>query len=154
MNKAYILIAILLVGCGKEKSDQHEVYVDSALIDYIQDFEREMEVSAGHVSAKFADLDDPNIGMCYSWSDGRREIVIDTAAWKDMSGLGKEQLMYHELGHCALDLDHNDSTVITPGGNTIYGSIMNHYWFGQAWFYSSYRQQYKDALKENRLLVP
>ena len=37
-------------------------------------------------------------------------IVIDTPSWEDMSYTDRRTLIYHELGHCALGLEHTEET--------------------------------------------
>lgn len=158
MNRLFRLIvlslfAIILASCGRnEPTHNNVVSVDSDLERFIQSFEEYMEVDASYVSASFASLDAKTMGNCNSWSDGGREIKINIDFWPTLSEIGKEQLMYHELGHCVFDLTHEDRTVVDKNGNTVYGSIMNTYFFGESWAYATYQQQYKEALKSRTLL--
>ena len=48
------------------------------------------------------------VGLCDFKSD-RTYIYLDKDAWERMDYVGREMLMFHELGHCALDLEHNRS---------------------------------------------
>lgn len=56
-------------------------------------------------------------GVCLSYPNGKREILIDTQIWDLIDqGVGcfgncferKQALIFHELGHCVLDRDHKD----------------------------------------------
>src|SRR5579884_1508973 len=129
-----VLIALLSSSCGPPPDPS--ITQDPELIPFINSFESEIGVDASHVSATFSKLTSPDIGMCDSYDDGRRDIYIDRDEWNQMDYVGREQLMYHELGHCAMNLEHNNSYVTLPGGTQVYGSIMNEYWFGDAWYYS------------------
>ena len=84
------------------------------------------------------------IGYCYRNGDGTKRIIrINPVFWANNQDnfASKEELMYHELGHCILDRDHNDSKLIdgkTPA------SVMNHYHIGQ----NSYEKYYVDYMVE------
>jgi len=45
------------------------------------------------------------VGLC-SW--GRDRIDIDPKNWKESSEFEREELIFHELGHCVLDRPHSD----------------------------------------------
>src|ERR1035437_9360839 len=143
MRMSLSIVTLLLSACGTANSAA-PVVVDSDLLPYMQSFGIEMQKDTGNVSASFRDLAPPTLGFCEVWSDDTRSISIDRTSWSGMTPLGREELMYHELGHCVLNLLHDNSTVDVPAG-TICGSIMNPYWFGDAWFYSTYRVLYKEA---------
>jgi hypothetical protein len=46
------------------------------------------------------------VGWCNKVSPTRRSIMIDEESWQHYPDIRKEQLMFHELGHCALDRPH------------------------------------------------
>jgi len=50
------------------------------------------------------------LGQCKSYSDGSKQIVIDQPFWNSASELEREYVVFHELGHCLLGRDHDDST--------------------------------------------
>ncbi len=56
----------------------------------------------------------PAIGSCTSSSD-LDLITLDTlnSLWLFTSNLGREEIIFHELGHCILDREHNDNKFIT-----------------------------------------
>lgn len=56
-------------------------------------------------------------GVC-RFSD--RSIEIEVTVWDNLSEAGREQLIFHELGHCVLDRRHRN--VVLP--NNEWGSIM------------------------------
>jgi hypothetical protein len=56
-------------------------------------------------SIRFGKLSDDNIGVC-TYYVNRREILIDNNYWR-MSNLEiRKQLIFHELTHCILGIDH------------------------------------------------
>lgn len=51
----------------------------------------------------------PTIGLCM-WSAGTTPaIIIDKNFWDGHDGYMKEALIFHEMGHCVKQLDHNDT---------------------------------------------
>ena len=113
-----------LISCQEEPSlvidEVLKPYVDMFLIE-AENRGKQIDLETNGLSAHVMTIAEPGIlGQCYTYSDDSRQIVIDTDTWVDLSELGKEYLMMHELGHCVLDLGHNDS--IDQNGNCL--SIM------------------------------
>ncbi len=48
------------------------------------------------------------LGWCKPWFSPR-EILLDEEYWQSAGTLDREQLVFHELGHCALDREHNET---------------------------------------------
>lgn len=61
-------------------------------------------------SIKFGNLYDDIVGLCekrvFKWN-----IKIDPKAWSTFSEAQKTALIFHEVLHCALDLEHNDKKI-------------------------------------------
>ena len=79
--------------------DYREQYLGSRRVNY-------------RITLEFGVLPEPIIGRCitkYS-SDGYKSkyIVIDREEWITMVDLDREQLLFHEFGHCDLDKSHTD----------------------------------------------
>jgi hypothetical protein len=53
------------------------------------------------------------IGLCFGFKQSIlfRYIVIDSEYWEKSDSYEREALVFHELGHCVLDKDHNSSMV-------------------------------------------
>lgn len=98
----------LLVGCGST-----EAKVDPELASFVEDFladARAFGVGEGHwhevSSVGFADLGDLSLaGMCYTKS---RKVEIASVHWPYQGPCVRRALLYHELGHCVLDLEHSE----------------------------------------------
>lgn len=131
MRFTYYIFILAFVGCGQSPSTQ-PVTVDPALAPYLTSFETNIGASAAGINVGFADTETtPNplgetIGECQMWSDGTRTIQVDSAYWATASESDRTELMYHELGHCALYLQHI-TTLQASGCPT---SIMYPYDFG------------------------
>lgn len=76
----------------------------------------------------------------------RNRITINPSVWYDLTEYGREELMFHELGHCALHLDHNEDEVarLIIGGSVVIipASIMYPVVFGDTAAYRTYRTEY------------
>jgi hypothetical protein len=73
------------------------------------------DINVSDIPINFHELPNGTLGVCYSWSDGRREILINKQAWEYYyyTELDHQLLINHELGHCALNRGHNDKKVFS-----------------------------------------
>ena len=98
-----VLLA-LLVSCSKTR-------VDDRLLSYNKRFEsiaKECEVDLNSSSLEFTNLNDRLYGRCQYYPN---VIKISTSGWTELSRTGKEQLIFHEMGHCRLDQPHDDDNL-------------------------------------------
>lgn len=147
MKKLSIVFLFVLSACGVTP------YYDPELLPYLEKFKVEMNIKADYVSLYFGELKSPTIGRCSFGVFPNTYITIDRDFWDSTTADGKEQLMYHELGHCVLYLMHDDE-LVNYQGYQIPSSIMNSYFFGEAWFYTDLKDQYKEALKTDSRINP
>lgn len=84
--------------------------------------------------------DDSVIGLCVK-NSGRVNIYIDKTAWNTSDSLQREMLLFHELGHCALDLDHDRSLDSSGVPNDIMYPVS----FDSLYYYK-YRKFYLDRM--------
>lgn len=135
----YLALFILLVGCGAQEPvtisrRSPVVRVNNDLVkEYVEAFHQRC-VEQNHrvcldrwnkleyvlfVPANvIQDTPDAHdrVGVCYLWEDEKRrlhktQVQLLEGDWdpKELEGL-----VYHELGHCVLGLDHQDGTVAHP----------------------------------------
>jgi len=83
------------------------------------------------------------VGLCRNRS-GKVSIWIDKKEWESSSHLDREALMFHELGHCILSLEHNDTT--ERNGDPM--SIMHSRAYSSS-LYVKYRRSYLRELFES-----
>lgn len=140
MNKLILILSLIASACGPVPKS-----LDKQFLIYTQRFYSHTNIIPD-VPIKFANLGD-YAGVCYVYSTGEREIEIDTFFWNESSDLAKEELIFHELGHCVLNRDHDSTLVKTDDYEyKIPNSIMYPYAFGYADFYNRYHQHYMDEL--------
>lgn len=105
MNNVIIsIIMLVLASCSSFKKDPSQ-NTSKELIPMIRLFEKDFRVKVT-VPVDFADLNPPLAGVCLFHNDGYREIKINRLIWSDLNEEQKEILVYHELVHCELRIDH------------------------------------------------
>lgn len=78
-----------------------------------------------------------------------RDIIIDRGWWDKFLDLDKEELLFHELGHCVFNLPHNDTEMSIMWLNSftlnVADSLMNKYQIGHniyGWYRAHYLSQF------------
>ena len=64
------------------------------------------------------------VGVCITYSKHVKIIKINPRFWNKADDYEREALIFHELGHCELDKDHNDSLYEISEGHFIPASLM------------------------------
>lgn len=102
MNQLLVCaLAISLTSCGRGTA-----VVDARLSPYFEMFEQTIQVSTNGISGHLVSLVLPTIGQCVVDDHGNKDVQIDPTHWKTSTDTQRETLMFHELGHCAMDLVH------------------------------------------------
>lgn len=128
MKTLLILISLLtLASCGAKKVYHTKLSVAEAAKPYVSTFEERDGRTINDLEVKFAKDSKPErIGYCAVGKRIERKttaqgvvehiyqtplIVINTDYWNDpnFTLAQKEQVMFHELGHCIKGLDHSPS---------------------------------------------
>lgn len=150
--KGLILLCLFLIlpSCGKTAKVESGGIIsygnfppDSDLLDYVESFKDRMTL-AGQSSSRFNNLvikfsTQPNgvLGNCSRATDPMTSIVTYTVhigiLWNQLSKAEREELVFHELGHCILDRGHlNTYTSGKPD------SIMLSTNFSGVWYTDNY----------------
>ena len=115
----YILMLAMLVNCGPFNRASN-IYTPDNFLEVINNYLDDREYYTGSrevnypIDIYFSDLEEPKIGLCitkkYVYLDGKvvykKEIAIDMKYWLKTTNCKRKLIMYHELGHCDLGLDH------------------------------------------------
>lgn len=135
-------ILLVLASCGVNPGP---VVVDETFSPYIQRFETEIGVSADGISMQFGNLEKDYVGVCsISWVE--KSVTIDKTFWEQSNESQKEELIYHELGHCAMGLEHDEG--LRPVSNCP-KSIMYPEMLGGC--YPAFVEYYKEELRSKKL---
>jgi len=88
--------------------------VDEKLWPFFEQFEVEakqrgltINLVTQQIQATIESIPAPNIGLC-NRATNNRVIVIDQDFWTNRSELKRELIVFHELGHCSLNLEHRE----------------------------------------------
>lgn len=114
-----LLIALMIVMSLPARADTETVYSDS-VPDQVRDvadafepivarFEEEFSVKV-RFPVRFYIAKDSSVGQCASWRSGARMVRIDVRRYPPLTDSQKEMVIYHELGHCVLNLEHDAGT--------------------------------------------
>jgi hypothetical protein len=136
----YLVFILLFAGCASSKPPMNEEEFEP----FKQMFS---EAAAEHgkyiqvgIVIGFGDMPKVGtVGYCQKYSNSNKFIVIDKKAWVGFDKYQKEVLIFHELLHCALNKEHDNS------GEEDYcpNSIM--YWrVLPSYCYKTYRKEYLD----------
>lgn len=109
--KIICLLLLFCVGCGKAG---YPIYVEPELKPYVSQYATYKLKYIGkpyqpNIFILFDKLKFPTVGMCTTYNDYKYKVIqVDYTFWVKASEAQREILMFHELGHCDLRLDHTD----------------------------------------------
>lgn len=112
MKHTILILGLGLFGCGNDSDNFKDISqfkdVNAILQPYFATFTARTGVSSNNITAGFIDSSPGLAGQCVI-SGSQKEIRIDSHIWSVVSETAKQQLIDHELGHCALNLAHNNA---------------------------------------------
>ena len=112
----FILIAFIAHACSDDMGAYNlESSVSPELLPYVLSFEEEaaargmsIEWHQHDLIIELADIETEAVGRCLTFTDDTRRVEIDPTYWMGQTNIGKEFVVFHELGHCILDRGHLD----------------------------------------------
>lgn len=131
-----------LAACGPPAAPS----IEKDLEVYVQSFKSRTGVTPKS-DVVFGALDGTTAGICEVWSDGYTKVTVDREYFDTINENQREELMYHELGHCELDRDHSEAMTY-KGGKRVPESVMYPYVFSLTWaqVYDTFRPEYVQEL--------
>ncbi len=115
MKKIIIVMSLLLSACGEWDA---LTYQDPEFSSYILEFQKLSQYDTSKIRIEFSDESDETVrgelGACQKGllnGNPIRRIKIRRGRWQEASQDSREQLIFHELGHCLLNRSHSDSYV-------------------------------------------
>ena len=140
----YKLVLLLLLCNCRAVAITDEL--NTQVSDILAVYKHEMECPTPRVHISFSRGTMEEAGYCLRT---KRQIVLSYEYWQILSPLGREQLLLHELGHCALGLDHDKSRSFLRNQRGTYlipTSIMWHIVIGEDTSYLEFRDYYINQL--------
>lgn len=161
---ALLILTTLTVGCGDmatadltdssrrqrsvELTEEGSLaLVDKRLVPMVAKFQKRYGKPIGNIPVQIRELSDNRAGTCRLWYDGRREIIVSEQFYNDTldDPYLLEATVFHELGHCVLNRDHDWGKTDTTD-STIYKSLMYPYVFSTSDIYEANYEYYHDEL--------
>jgi hypothetical protein len=141
MKKIYVILPLLLSACAKHTP---VVQIDEPFKPYVTAFQARAAMVGYNV--KISDLivttvdsfSDPNVvGMCLGMNqnDQTPTISVSKFYWPKLEVSFREEMLFHELGHCVLNRNHRPDQ-----SNNLSLSVMNPYIFGSRVYEANYGQ--------------
>ena len=141
MRYSLLILSVVMAGCSMQDYDPRSTTsTDPSVMPYYWRFQGDTGVSPFGMALSIVPLRVGELGRCtiYTGHDkDYREIRLNSNVWNTMSDMDKEQLIYHELGHCVLGRQHDDSTIDGYTPKTIMAT--NHF---PEYRYVQYRKYY------------
>ena len=159
-----MLVSFLLGACAacgttdslnSPKQPEQSTYIDKDLQRFVDDFMRDCEARRSDCAEKMSQIDSIRITVIPDLDTSDTEFVIglcyDRAFTKNIE-INKEimsksdwyikTLLYHEIGHCAYDLDHDEqeNTLMSPLIPPLYVIIRDWQLMLGDFFYSIYEK--------------
>ena len=114
MNNWFLIILVFItISCTKE----YGYDIDPEIQPFFDIFEAEgaardmdFDLEALGIGAELNFIrDNSTVGQCQTSDQGNKRIFVDKAFWSDYDFSEKEFIVFHELGHCFLLRDHDNS---------------------------------------------
>ena len=116
---SYLLMIFWIMSCQKDNGIH---VIDARVQPYIDRFLNEgelrgvvLDVDAVGLEARIETVlfqsSGHVLGFCNNEDKDNHYIVLDAKYWPTATDLEKELLVFHELGHCLLGRDHDDTTL-------------------------------------------
>ena len=116
MNKMIVIYTVLallvLSGCAQDNRDMRTIKgIDKSVQKYVTMYETIKGKRIGDIPIGLSNLNGATAGVCYRWSNGYRQILIDREYWESKYTTENERInvVFHELGHCDLNRGHLES---------------------------------------------
>ena len=140
--KFLALVLLMISSCGPRMNRS----IDPRVEEYVLEFEKEYGVYVNY-EIKVDYVKEGYVGWCKVDGD-KTTVVIDQDYYEIyQNNYGAiHQLVFHELGHCSLYLDHNDA----KNDRDEHVSIMNSYVFGMYHYYIDNLDYYLESLVDHR----
>lgn len=121
---------LLTQACAQKEGHESVLSIQEPFVSFVAEFERVsaqqgQAVAISDLIVEFGDTPSLNeTGVCIWSSDDTPRVVINQAIWNTLNDDDREEVIFHELGHCILQRLHQNSRVNVAGGGTRPQSVM------------------------------
>ncbi len=136
--KAFAVISFIVLSASscapKEKQHESFLQVDSQFQDYVSNFEQVsgaegQSLAISDLVVQFGTTPSLNeTGVC-EWAENETpKITVNQRIWNTLNDYDKQEVIFHELGHCVLRRVHQNSEMMAYNGSqTVPASVMYPY---------------------------
>lgn len=111
---------LFMIACSSVHTNTGVFNLEPTVQEHLSSYFEDKLIHTGHniayhdIAITFEPLRGNEIGVCEYWAGSRnlRTIKLDPSWWFNASYSMREQLVYHEMGHCDLGLDHNSDGIM------------------------------------------
>lgn len=147
-----LLLSFVLAGCNQHLKPYKILSIDPQLQPYFYSFLKDA-ADLGHpilvdnLSMHFVTnlIPSSHQGVCEKNKNPPR-ILISLQYWQSFQEIEKKALVYHELGHCVLGLEHDNEYICFSEYNECIPRSLMYPYSISAWFYSKYWNYYASEL--------
>ncbi len=145
---------IVMLSCQKDEAIvvQQETgleQVDNRMHDLFVKFQEEasgrgvrVDYTQLNIEGSIEDIPEENVAGLCRWGGNHQNVIIDSRIWNSNNPILIEVITFHELGHCVLNLGHDDEVL----DNNVCKSIMNSGLGDCRTLYSNNREYYLNEL--------
>lgn len=131
-----LIMAFTFLGCGssQKRKTTPVVYTENTDFQYYIDlFKQESSnynpVAVDSLVVQFGDLEKPTVGNCTVYRDMSSPVItIDRQFWEEADDVLRENLMFHELGHCILFRGHKTTQSFGVPDSIMYPTLIPQYY--------------------------
>lgn len=118
-----LIIILLLAGCGDYRpliyyeTEEIKSIVEKFKLDHQYYTGQALKINNLNVTIREIDSSEVKgtvLGYCKKEAFKTPKIILNKLYWKNMNEWYKKQLLYHELGHCILNLKHSHDGLMQP----------------------------------------
>lgn len=115
--KYLIILMLYCVGCATAETIE-PIEIDPELQPYVNSFQSTFSLIINYSVIFVDDLKNNWVGECVVYENGDKQINIKKSYFESATNAQKEQLLYHEFGHCSLGWQHVEGTIVFPNSTT------------------------------------
>lgn len=116
MLTLWVSILLLSVNCAPSsqgfKDNELQPYA-KRFVEVTNQFGYDLEAEVRHSTIKFGETEPGNVAECYVYFN---EIKINKETFTKLSNENREELVFHELGHCVLNKLHTETGIMKVAG--------------------------------------
>lgn len=116
----------------------------------IDKIKKEHSQMANQIKNSHFMTDSNPVGVCIQYDNGQKEIIIRESAWNSYSSVKQEILIFHELGHCALNREHDEEKYKGFKLSLMHPNLLNQIDYNDLYYdyLDEFFSRNKDKLKE------